>query len=123
MKKALILSFLAATVAACSSDPQAAADRRQAYIQSIFPNPADQTGLHLVFPIESGGFNSILEIIYFPEVVSEGTVMQRTANYCSKHRDEAKAYVRTPTADTTANQADGTQRNAKRIVVSCYPNN
>ncbi|NVK16512.1 MAG: membrane lipoprotein lipid attachment site-containing protein [Rhodobacteraceae bacterium] len=74
MKRIFIGFLITAALSACSVDPQAAADRRQSLIQHIFPAPADQRGLHLVFPIESFGYYSSMLIVFFPNEVSEGTV-------------------------------------------------
>ena len=123
MKTLFITAIAACALTACSVDPQAAADRRQALIQNTFPDPADQSGLHLVFPLESGGFNSTLEIIYFPGVVSDSAVMNRADRYCARYKSETvpgKAFVRKPAKDITATLADGSSRKARQIWVTCF---
>lgn len=123
MKKTFLFAAAAAVLSACSVDPQAAYERRQALIKQIFPNPADQQGLHLVFPIESGGFYSILEVIYFADEVSESTVKQRVGNYCAKFKSRntsGQAFTRKPSTPVNATLLDGTTRPAQQIWLSCY---
>ena len=123
MKKSLLLLALTALVAACSVDPQAAHERRQELIRYFFPNPSDQTGLHLVFGVETYGYYSNLEIMYFPDEVSERTIKKRVGRYCAQFKSTGttgQAYTRDPSKPATATLADGTTRPAQRIWLSCY---
>ncbi|MGR3621251.1 lipoprotein [Pseudophaeobacter sp.] len=121
MKRILTGLLITAALTACSVDPQAAADRRQSLIQHIFPAPADQRGLHLVFPIESFGYYSSMQIIFFPNEVSEGAVSKRVARYCSQHTGKTQAFTKRPAEATMANLADGSQRPATSIWYTCRP--
>ncbi len=79
--------FLAATLgllAGCASSPEEAKARRDALIQKSFPDPADQRGLDLVFPLESGGLLKTIEVAYFTAEVSEPEVRRRVAGFCAR---------------------------------------
>jgi hypothetical protein len=122
MKKSLLLIALTALVAACSVDPQAAHERRVKLIQQIFPNQADQKGLFLVFPIEVYGYYATLDIIYFPDEVSESTVKKRVGKYCAQFKNRGatgQSYPRDPSKPVTVTIADGTTRPAQEIWLSC----
>ncbi len=119
--KHLLLGLAVVSLAACSVDPQQAADRRQALIQHVFPNPADQRGLHLVFPIESFGYYNNMVIIFFPDEVSQNAVSQRVARYCAPHTGTTKAYTTRPAQSISATLADGSKRPATQVWFSCKP--
>jgi len=81
MQRILLTAALLA-LAACASSPEAAKANRDALIRQVFPNPADQSGLDLAFPVESGGLYKIIEIAFFPAEVSEATVRKRVSGFC-----------------------------------------
>ncbi|MEP6265775.1 MAG: hypothetical protein ABJ139_00375 [Paracoccaceae bacterium] len=88
---------LSTTLAACAVDPQSARDSSQSLIESIFPNPSDRQGIYFAFPLETGGFYSQVEIIYFSNEVSETEVTNRMTRYCLRYKSDhvsGQAYIR-----------------------------
>lgn len=120
MRKFIAISALAIISACVSSDPEAAAERRQALIQQIFPALSDQQGIGLVFPIESGGFYSSLEIIYYKNEVSESEIIRRTSNYCAAHTGNTSATLKRRGSLTEVPHSDGTKHPAAQIWLSCF---
>ncbi len=60
-------------------------------------------------------------IVFFPNEVSEGTVRNRVARYCSQHTGKAQAFTKKPAKASTATLADGTERAATSIWYTCRP--
>ncbi|SMX26181.1 hypothetical protein TRP8649_00254 [Pelagimonas phthalicica] len=122
MKNLLFAVFAAVAIVGCV-DPERAAERRAKLITAIFPSKSDQHGLHLVFPLESRGFYSTLQIVFFPELVSDQEIMRRANWYCSQYKDGTgaprKAYVKEPFEESAATLADGRRRNARSVWITC----
>ena len=123
-RKGMFAACVALALAGCQVDPQAAADRRASLMQSIFPSAADRQGLHLVFPIESGGLLSYLEIVYFPDEVAQSSIADRANRYCQRFANNnvtGNAFLRQGPIEGTVTLDDGTVRNIRRVDYSCFP--
>lgn len=100
-------------VAACSVDPQAAKQRRDALIDQVFPSEAEQKGIHLAFPVDTG-----MNIVYLPEEVSQQDVDRRMSGYCARiGHPETK--ISRPPEPSTATLADGSKRAATSVWYDC----
>jgi Flp pilus assembly protein TadG len=82
-KSVAAATLAAALLSACVSE-EGAADRRGNLIAQIFPDPLDRQGIFLAFPLESGGGLGSLEIIWFPDQVTEGEVVARVQGACAR---------------------------------------
>ena len=87
--KALCLCA-AILLSACGggSDSAWKAEQRASLISKVFPNPADQQGLFLVYPLESGGVYKTMEVVWYPQEVSRAEVVQRVGRFCKTQRPE-----------------------------------
>ena len=108
---------LALAVSACSPDPEAAQQRREVLMQAVFPDPADRTGLDLVFPMESAGQIKFLEFIFDPAVISQNTVMARANKHCSQYGKTASIQRGPNTGSRTL--PDGTKSPRVQIWTEC----
>lgn len=82
--KPLIVSAAAVGLLAGCVSPEGAADRRGNLIAQIFPDPLDRQGLFLAFPLESGGGLGSIEMIWFPDDVTQGEVVRRVQGACAR---------------------------------------
>lgn len=123
MKNLILIALSIGILNACTPTLHTAAKNRQNLINQIFPNPADQIGFHLVYPLEVSGYRSLLQIIYFPDQVSQTTVKTRVSRYCSQFKDHpqtsGQAYIESPPEPTIAVLADGTERDAVLTWMTC----
>ncbi|WP_171124168.1 lipoprotein [Ruegeria sp. HKCCA4707] len=122
MKKTFSVLIAALTLTACSVDPQAAATRRATLVQSVFLNPADQQGLDLAFPLESGGVYKTIEIGFFPDEVTEPEVRRRVAAFCAGQaspRLTGQAAIKKDLGVSNRTQADGSVRPVHFIFYTC----
>ncbi|MBO9445814.1 hypothetical protein [Ruegeria sp. R14_0] len=122
------MKYFAATIIAaialtgCSVDPQAAATRRAALVQTVFPNPADRQGIDLAFPLESGGIYKTLEVGFFPDEVTETEVRGRVASFCARQnsaRLTGGVAIKKDLGINNRTQADGSVRPVHQIFYSC----
>ncbi|WP_170762782.1 hypothetical protein [Ruegeria lacuscaerulensis] len=122
MKKVSALIIAAIALTGCSVDPKAAATRRASLVQSVFPNPADQQGLDLAFPLESGGVYKTLEVGFFPDEVSEPEVRRRVASFCAGQaspRLTGQAAIKKDSGISNRTQGDGSVRPVHTIFYTC----
>jgi hypothetical protein len=114
---AAALAFGFAATPALSNDA-----RREAMIASILP-AQDRDGIYLVFPTEAGGFNSVFEVIYFPDQVAEPEVQARIARICAAHKGagvDGRLYVWRASKAHNVKLSDGSKRAGMRTVLSCF---
>ncbi|WP_019954539.1 hypothetical protein [Yoonia vestfoldensis] len=112
MKRIATISVILTLLSGCAVDPQAAAERRENLMVSVFPQAADRQGLFLVFPLESGRLYDTLLITHFVDEVSRQEVVNRVARYCAglgSPRLSGQATLVRELGTATRPRSDGTQ--------------
>ncbi len=99
--------------AACSSDPDAGNGRRDVMIDKAFPDEADQQGLHMALPVDSG-----MQIIYYQHEVSQAQVDRRMVEYCARKGYEKSKFSRPPEL-TKAKVRSGREKTAISVWYDC----
>jgi hypothetical protein len=120
LKAVLAATLSAALLSGCVSE-EVATDRRGNLIAQVFPDPSDRQGIFLAFPLESAGGLGKLEIVWFPDEVSQNEVVRRVQAACSRSpvagftgqvgiaKDFGTAAINTPSGP----------RNARQVFFSC----
>lgn len=118
----VIAAVLAATtfLSGCVSE-EGAAERRGNLIAQIFPDPLDRQGMFLAFPLESGGGLGSLEIIWFPDEVTQDEITRRVQGACARTpvaRYSGQVGIGKDLGSTTIDTSAG-QRTARQVFFRC----
>lgn len=123
MRMFAMLALTALAAAGCTTaTPEQRERDRAAIIAALFPDKADQAGIHSVFGVEAYGYYSTLEIIYFADEATDEEIKARVDRYCGRYKASGAtdiSYPRRPPQDVEVTLAGGVTRSARQVWRSC----
>ncbi len=114
--------FTALLVAGCAASPEQAARNRAALTDKVFPDPADRQGVFLTFPLESAGVYNTLEVLWFPDQVTQGEIVRRVQGFCLRQgttRFSGKVGIKKDLGTKAVTLANGQKKMARGAFFSC----
>lgn len=122
MKTMLLFAAATLSLAGCSVEPQQELDPEIARMQQVFPDPVDQYGMDLVYPLESGDIYPTVLVRYFTQDVTEGEVRRSVELFCASQNTPTLTGQAVITRDiglSTRTLPTGIKKQRRTLYMSC----
>jgi len=91
-------------------------------LQQAFPDPVDQYGMDLVYPLESEGIYQTILIRYFTEDVTEGEIRRSVELFCARQNSASLTGQAVITRDlglSSKTISSGIKKRRRTLYISC----